>query len=175
MSKRLMVAAGLAGIVLMTSHTAAAQSVGANDAGAKTVALDQPSADESVRLLRNDVRSLKKQIISANIELTDAEAQQFWRIYDRYTAEMIKIEDKKFELLKEYARNYDTLTDQQADTYIQGRAAVEESILQLRLKYLPIFRKVLSGRTAALFTQMEWRLGLVAELQLASQVPMVEP
>ena len=108
MNKRFMVAAALAGIVLMPGRPAAAQDAGAQ---ANTVVLDQPSADESIRLFRKDVRSLKKQIISANIELTDAEAQQFWPIYDRYTAEMGKIEDRKFELLKEYARYYDTITD----------------------------------------------------------------
>jgi hypothetical protein len=172
MNKRFMVAAALAGIVLMPGRPAAAQDAGAQ---ANTVVLDQPSADESIRLFRKDVRSLKKQIISANIELTDAEAQQFWPIYDRYTAEMGKIEDRKFELLKEYARNYDTITDAQADAYIKGRAEVEESILQLRVKYLPIFRRVLSGKTSALFTQMEWRLALVVDLQLASQVPMIQP
>jgi hypothetical protein len=174
MNKRLSVAAALAGIVLMTGRPAAAQDDPVPQQ-ASVAADDQGSFDEDVRLFRKDVRSLKKQIISANIELTDSEAQQFWPIYDRYTAEMVMIEDKKFELLKEYARNYDTITDEQADTYIQGRAAVEESILQLRLKYLPIFRRVLSGRTAALFAQMEWRLGLVVDLQLASQVPLIEP
>jgi len=137
--------------------------------------LDQASTDENIRLFRKDVRSLKKQIISANIQLTDKEAQQFWPVYDRYTSELDKIEDRKFELLQEYARDYSTITDEQADAYIKGRAAVEESILQLRLKYMPVFRKVLSGRTAALFTQMDFRLGLVVDLQLASQVPMIEP
>ena len=170
MNKRLMAAATLAGIALMTGRPAAAQ-----DAAANTVALDQRSDDDSIRLFRKDVRSLKKQIISANIELSDAEAQEFWPIYDRYTAEMVKIEDKKFELLREYAQNYSTMTDQQADAYIKGRSAVEESILQLRIKYLPVFRRVLSGKTAALFTQMDWRLGLVVDLQVASQVPMIEP
>src|SRR5215469_5177817 len=131
--------------------------------------------DDDIQLFRKDVRSLKKQIIAANLDLTDSEAQQFWPIYDRYTSEMVKIVDKKFALLQEYAQNYSTLTDDEADAYIQGRAAIEDAILQLRLKYMPIFRKVLSGKTAALFTQMDWRIGLVMDLQLASQVPMIEP
>jgi Spy/CpxP family protein refolding chaperone len=173
MNKSLTLVAAFAGIVLMTSHPAAAQDAASQQV--TMVTLDRASAEENIRLFRKDVRSLKKQIISANIELTDAEAQQFWPVYDRYTSEMDKIEDRKFELLKEYARNYDTITDEQADAYIQGRAAVEESTLQLRLKYLPVFRKVMSGRTAALFTQMDFRLGLVVDLQLASEVPMIEP
>src|SRR5262249_42386875 len=112
---------------------------------------------------------------AANIELSDAEAQQFWPIYDRYTAEMAQIMDKKYEVLEEYARNYSAITDEQADAYIDGRARVEEAVLQLRLKYIPVFRKVVSGKTAALFIQMDWRLSLIVELQLASQIPMIEP
>src|SRR5258708_1200889 len=173
MDKKVTLAAALTGIVLLTNHPAAAQEL----ATRQTIVAepDQGSFDENVRLFRKDVRSLKKEIISANLEVTDTEAQRFWPIYDRYMGEMVQIEDQKFELLKEYARNYDTLTDEQADSYIKGRAAVEESILQLRLKYMPIFREVLSGKTAALFTQMDWRLSLVADLQLASQVPLIEP
>jgi hypothetical protein len=74
----------------------------------------------------------------------------------------------------EYATNYNSITDRRADTYIKGWAAVEESILQLRLKYIPIFRKVLRGKTAARFTQIDWRLNLALDLQLNSQVPIIE-
>jgi hypothetical protein len=171
MNKRVNVAAALAGIVLMTGRPAAAQ----DPAPQEQTAAATGQADEEIRLFRKDIRSLKKQIIAANLELSDTEAQQFWPIYDRYTADMAKIVDGKFELLEEYARNYDTITDEQADAYITGRAAVEESILQLRLRYMPVFRRVLSGKSAALFTQMDWRLDLVTDLQLASQVPLIEP
>ncbi len=67
------------------------------------------------------------------------------------------------------------MTNDQAETYIKGRAAVESSIMQLRLKYLPIIRKVLSAKSTALFFQIDWRLGLVMDLQLASQTPLIEP
>jgi hypothetical protein len=85
------------------------------------------------------------------------------------------INDKKFALHKEYAQNFSTITDDQAESYIKGRAAVEEATMQLRLKYIPIFRKALSGRTTAFFFQLDWRLGLIMELQLASDTPIIEP
>lgn len=109
------------------------------------------------------------------MNLTDDKAQQFWPIYDRYTAELAAVTDKKYALLKEYATNYIGITGEQAESYIKGRADVEESIMQLRLKYLPIFRKVLSGGSTALFFQLDWRLSLVMDLQLASQTPLIEP
>ena len=160
MNKSSIVATMLVGVSLMSGHRALAQ---------------DPAPDENLRLFRKDVRSLKKQIVAANMSLSDTEAQQFWPIYDSYTAELSTIMDKKYALLNEYAQNYTSITNEQAESYIQGRAAVEESMMQLRLKYFPIFRKVISGKSTARFFQMDWRLGLIMELQLASQTPLVEP
>jgi hypothetical protein len=161
--KNLMTAAMVAGIAWMSAGKGFAQD------------LASQAYDEEIRLFRKDVRSMKKQIIAANMDLSDPEAQQFWPIYDQYTSELAFITDKKYALLKEYALNYTTMTSQQAENYIKGRADVEESIMQLRLKYLPIFRKVLSGQLTGLFFQIDWRLGLIMDLQLASQTPLIEP
>lgn len=167
--KSLIVNAMLVGVSLLTGNRANAQDP------ARQAASAQSSSDEDINLFRKDVRSLKKQIIAANMDLTETEAEQFWPIYDRYTAELIVITDKKYALLEEYAQNYTTMTSEQAEGYIKGRAAVEESIMQLRLKYLSIFRKVLSAKSTALFFQMDWRLGLIMDLQLASQTPLIDP
>ncbi|HWX54688.1 MAG TPA: hypothetical protein VN176_08875 [Verrucomicrobiae bacterium] len=111
-------------------------------------------------------------MLDANLDLTDSEAEKFWPIYDQYTAELARINGTKLALIKEYARNYSSITSEQAEAYIKGRAAVEESVNRLRVKYLPIFRRVLSGKTTAIFFQIEWRVGLMSDLQLASQMPL---
>lgn len=67
------------------------------------------------------------------------------------------------------------MTDEQAEKYIRGRASVDQAILEVRLKYFPLFRKVLSGKSTALFFQLDWKLGLIMDLQLASQTPVIEP
>ena len=66
------------------------------------------------------------------------------------------------------------MSGEQAEAYLRKRAAVEESLMQLRVKYIPIFNKVLSGRQTALFFQIDWRLGLMIDLQLA-QMPLIDP
>ena len=134
----------------------------------------QASPDGFVDLLRKDIRSQKKQIIAENMGLSDAEAEKFWPVYDQYAAELSKIYDVKIALLKDYADNYSSMTGEQAENYIRKRAEVEQSIMQLRLKYMPAFRKVLSGRETALFYQLDWRLGLAIDVQLI-QVPLINP
>jgi hypothetical protein len=132
----------------------------------------QASPDDFVDLLRKDIRSQKKQIIAENMELSDAETEKFWPVYDQYAAELSKIYDVKIALLKDYADNYSSMTGEQAENYIRKRAEVEQSIMQLRLKYMPAFRKALSGRETALFYQLDWRLGLAIDVQLI-QVPLI--
>jgi hypothetical protein len=46
---------------------------------------------------------------------------------------------------------------------------------QLRLKFIPEFEKVISRKKTAMFFQIDRRLGMMIELQLASQVPLVKP
>lgn len=134
----------------------------------------QDPIDEDIKFFRKDLRSEKKQIVAANMDLTDAEAEKFWPVYDQYTADVAKINDTKAALIKEYWQTFNTMNGEQAESYIRKRAAVEESTMQLRLKYIPAFRKVLSGRQTALFFQIDWRLGLMIDLQLA-QMPLIDP
>jgi hypothetical protein len=147
-----------------------------SQATSNTATREAPSAsDQYLALLRKDIRSEKKQIIAANMDFTDGEAEKFWPIYDRYTADLAKINDTKVDLIKDYAQNYGSMTSEQAVAYIKGRAAVEESANSLRLKYVPIFGRVLSGRQTAKFFQVEWRVSLLIDVQLASQMPIIEP
>ena len=134
----------------------------------------QWSPDEDIQLLRSNIRSQKKQIVAANMDLTDAEAEKFWPVYDRYAADLAKIYDTKIALIQEYLETNQTMSGVEAESYLRRRAAVEQDVMQLRLKYIPEFRKVLTGRETALFYQIEWRLDLMINLQLA-QAPMINP
>src|SRR5579864_3113212 len=61
---------------------------------------------QDLGLMRKDIRSQKRQLVAQNLKLTDAEATKFWPIYDRYTAELVKINDKKYATIQEYADGF---------------------------------------------------------------------
>jgi hypothetical protein len=130
--------------------------------------------DQDIQLLRQDVRSQKKQLVAANLTLTDAEATKFWPVYDQYAAEMTKIGDQKYALIKEYAQNFGSLTDAQAQSLLNRSLALDEAIAQLRIKYVPIVSKVLPGAKTATFFQIDRRLSTVIDLQVANQIPLVQ-
>ena len=130
--------------------------------------------DRDVQLLRQDLRSNKKQLIAANLTLTDKEATNFWPVYDQYAAEMTKVGDQKYALIKEYAQNFGSVTDAQAQSLLDRSLAVDEAIAQLRIKYVPIISKVLPGTKTATFFQIDRRLTGLIDLQLSSQIPLVQ-
>jgi hypothetical protein len=93
---------------------------------------------------------LKKQLIAANLTLTDSEATKFW-----HSAEVSKINDTRTALIKEYGDAYGSLTDEQADSLIRRWLDTDIAAPELRSKYVSILRKVLDGRKAATFFQLD--------------------
>jgi hypothetical protein len=132
------------------------------------------SIDQDIAMLRSDLRSNRKQVVAANMKLTDIEAEKFWPTYDQYVNELVKINDAKYGLVKEYLQNAN-MTEEQADSLSKRWLGVDESVVQLRLKYIPIFRKALSAKGTALFFQIDRRVQMMIDLQLASSLPLIEP
>lgn len=131
--------------------------------------------DANIQLMRQDIRSERKKIVAANLPLTETEATKFWPIYDRYIGETIKVNDSRYSLVKEYAQIYQTMSDEQADSFIKRWLTLDQENTQLRLKFVPEFEKVISHKKTAMFFQIDRRVGMMIDLQLASQVPLVNP
>jgi hypothetical protein len=150
-----------------TPPTSPAQS--ASGAGAQS----NNVSDQDIEMLRKDLRAQRKEITAQNMTLTADEATKFWPIFDQYRQEAIKPNDERWALIKDYAANYNTMTDAQADDYIKRSTAVEQQLLALRMKYVPLFEKVISPKKTGLWYQIDRRIDLLINLQLSAQIPMV--
>src|SRR5271157_722251 len=129
--------------------------------------------DQDVEMLRADLRAQRKRIMAENMTLTADEATKFWPIFDQYRRAAIKPNDERWAVIKDYAANYSTMTDAQAQDYIKRANAVDEQLLALRMNYVPIFEKVISAKKTALFYQIDRRIDLLINLQLSAIIPMV--
>jgi hypothetical protein len=132
--------------------------------------------DKDVQLLREDLRSKAKQLVTKNMQLTDEQAASFWPLYDQYAAEVRKINDTRFGLMKHYADIYPTMTQDQADKVLRLLSDADMAIINLRVEYLSRFEQALPGGTkAALFFQLDRRLDYLMNVQMASQLPAIKP
>src|SRR6266852_4405940 len=130
--------------------------------------------DHQLELLRKDIRSIKKQLIAANLTLKDSEAPKFWQMYEQYSAETERINDKRTAIIKEYSEDYGTLTDDQADNLIRRWLDTDIEQTALRQRYVATFRKVLSGKKAATFIQLDRRISTMIDVQLTSRLPLAQ-
>jgi len=130
--------------------------------------------DQDLKLLRQDLRAKRKQLIAANLKLTDTEATKFWPVYDQYVTELIAINDKKFGLIQEYADNWGKMTNEQSLLFTRNWLDMDIAIAQLRQKYVPMVAKVLDGIKTATFFQLDRRIAMMMDLQVSSQMPLVQ-
>ena len=171
--KKTLIAMLAVGAAVSLNHGSAFAQAGS--AQTSTTQNTEAAIDQDIDLLRKDIRSQKKQLIAANVQLTDAEAQKFWPVYDQYTAELVQTNNDKYALIKEYAKDYGTMTDAQADDWTSRVLKLDANVAALRLKYLPLFQKVLSPKKTALYEQVERKAQMLIDLQLSLQIPLVQP
>lgn len=131
--------------------------------------------DQDIQMLRKNLRSQRKQLIAANLPLTPAEAEKFWPVYDQYVNELVAINGKKYGLIKQYLQIGATMSDAQAVDCVKQWIEVDRSVSDLRMKYVPIFGKVLTPKKTALYYQLDRRVQLMIDLQLTSALPLIEP
>jgi hypothetical protein len=173
-NKKMLVVAVLAGAGLAASSRSFAQATGGQQSAASPSQTGQVMSSQDVDLLRKDIRSKKKQLIAANLKLTEAEAAKFWPVYDQYTQELVRVNDKKYTLIKQYAENWGGITDDQAMIWARDWLDLDTAVTQLRSKYVPLVRAVLPGKKAATFFQLDRRVSEMIDLQISSQIPLVQ-
>jgi Spy/CpxP family protein refolding chaperone len=134
----------------------------------------KPLTDTDIQLLRSDVQAGKNQIIADTMQFTDAESTAFWPVYRDYARDQQVIGDKRVQLIKDYATNYDTMDDPKAKDMVQRMINIEDETLNLREDYWPKFMAALGAKRAAKFYQVDNRLSLIINLQLSANIPLIQ-
>lgn len=106
------------------------------------------------RMDRNDkIKALKVAYITDELDLTKAEAEKFWPIYNTFEEKMHELRKEAFEDRK--AINYETLTDAQADALIQKFKISNTKKNELFNKYVSDLQKVISSKKIVLLKKVE--------------------
>jgi hypothetical protein len=130
--------------------------------------------EKYVQLLRKDVQTDKVMILTEALDLADDQAQKFWPVYRKYEAKLAEIGDRRFMLIKKFADRYGSLTDGDAAEIAREWFALQDDRARLRKEYYKKVEKATSALTAARFTQIEHVIGMVLDLQVATELPLME-
>ena len=127
-----------------------------------------------IQLLRSDLKASKRTLIKESMQLDDKQAEAFWPLYNQYDVEQTKLGDQKLALIQQYANSFLTMTDDKADQLAHQALQLDEQRLALRKKYYDIMKKSLPAVVVARFFQLDNQIQLVVDLQIASNLPIIE-
>jgi hypothetical protein len=130
--------------------------------------------DNYIELLRSDVKTQKRAIITEVMNFTELEASAFWPVYRAYEMELDKLGDARLLLIKDYANNSENMTDAKAKEIIEKSIKFQKDRLDVKAKFFTEFCKVLPVTKAARLTQVENQIQLLLDLQIAGELPLVE-
>jgi hypothetical protein len=77
-------------------------------------------------------------------------------------------------VIDEYAKNYNSMSDEMAKKLIDDYVAIEGDRIGLMKSYLPKFRAVLSEKKVARYYQLENKINAVVAYEVAGQIPLVK-
>lgn len=154
----------LLALAVSTPLAASAQTAPAQPAGA-------PAAQKSDA---QGVLDERAEIIAKNLTLTADQAAKFWPLYQKYQAGFTAVLEEQIALVKSYAAKADTLDDAAALEFVEGLLDRDAKVAAYRKKWLPEFKKILPGKLAAKFMQMDRRLSLVTQVQIFAQTPIIQ-
>jgi hypothetical protein len=130
--------------------------------------------DSYIELLRSDIKTSKKEIITQALDFSNDKTGAFWPLYNEYQLEMDKVGAIRVANIKDFGANFDKMTDVKASELMKTAFDFQEKRLAVHKRYAEKFSKVVGSVEAAKLMQVETVLQDLIDLQIGANLPMIE-
>jgi Spy/CpxP family protein refolding chaperone len=139
----------------------------------QTAGAAKPTAEEALKALRADLQSSRADLVAKNMTLSAEQAARFWPLFEQYQKEQNVIMDEQLKGIQKYVDSYEAMDDASAVALMNAHFDRDTRMNALRQKYLGEFQKVLPARLAVRVLQIDRRLALATQMEIASRIPLV--
>jgi hypothetical protein len=139
------------------------------------VAANPTEARAYFEVLRSDFNTTKIRTLNEVMKLTPAEADKFWPVYRNYERDLALVGDRKLALIVEFMRHHKngTLTDENSKVMAGQWLQNVQDRLDLWKQYHQKISDAVSPVRAGQFLQVENQMAIFADLNIASEMPVV--
>jgi hypothetical protein len=127
-----------------------------------------------IEILHSDVTKKRVQIVGQAMQLDVQNAAKFWPIYTEFEAEYKQFGYGALALILNYAVHYNEMTPQVADQLANKLLDIEQQRSNLKGRYYQKVKTALDPITAAKFIQVENQIERILDLQISSQLPVID-
>lgn len=132
----------------------------------------QTALDEQIALTRQSANTDRKIIIMGNMTFTADESAKFWPAWNEYRAAAAANGDRTLALIKDFAANYENMTDQKANELMTDHFSIEMQNLVIQQKFSQELMKFMPATKVMRVIQIENKLNAAIDLQLAAEIPL---
>jgi len=139
-----------------------------------SLSINAQTGNDYLELTRDVLKIEKKAAVAEAMQLSEAESQPFWDLYNEYQAALYLVQNKRIAIIKDYSDNFESLSDEKADELWMGSLNQRKELLKLKKKYYAKFKKVVTPGKAARFMQLENKIETLIDASLALEIPLIE-
>ena len=136
--------------------------------------MDTEIPAEFMAALQKDISTLRMDAMQATIQLEPGQAATFWGIFEEYLGELQGVTAGRAELIKDYALQYASLTDEQVMGLGRRAIRMRMDADALMARYFERIGDDVGGKVAGQFFQIENQVQMLLDLRLAMEVPIIQ-
>jgi len=129
---------------------------------------------EQITQALDEVDSNRRELVSLNLPLDAHEAEGFWKTYGQYRAAVRKLEERSIQLGIDFARDFDSMSEEQAARLTRQALELRAGQLALKQEYLPKFERSVGAKKALRFFQIENRMDTLSEYEGQGLIPLLK-
>jgi hypothetical protein len=134
------------------------------------------AATSNMEILREKLKADKKLVVAQNMVLTDAESKAFWPLYDEYQAGLLKINQRIFSGVSQFADDYNKgpIPKESAKKLVGEVLAIEDAEAKMRRTIAPKLEKAVGAPLTLRYLQIENKIRALFKYELAAAIPLAE-
>jgi len=131
-------------------------------------------AEWDIAQSRQIINDRRNTALAFNMSFTDVEKEAFWPLYREYRNAMGNVATRKLDVITDYAKYYDNMTEDKARELLDRFFIYEEQALKIRQLYVKRFRRILPNTKVTRLMQIESRMDAAIGLKLSEGIPLME-
>lgn len=129
---------------------------------------------EEVDLLQAAFGMEKKAIVADFVQPSAANQEVFWQLYDEYETARKELGVTRINLLKQYAENYSSMTNETAEAWVSEVMKLQSATDKLMASYYKKIKKATDAITAFKFYHIESYLLSSIRASILEDIPFVK-
>ena len=130
-------------------------------------------SNDDIQVIQGAWGKQKRELVRLAMALSPADSAKFWPVYDKYEELRKKIGKERIQIINDYLKSFDKLTNAQADELVSRVFRNDRASSDLMQQYYVVMKKTLNAMEAAKFLHIESFLNSYIKTQVQANLPYI--